>query len=86
MPSPRHRGGLPPILHLLLRRGGSILLLPLLVSVLLLLVQAAVKSLQVARLSCHRAAQWTLRKARGQERDHRLMWSASKTDHLQKMS
>jgi hypothetical protein len=24
----------------------------------------------VARLSCHRAAQWALRKARGQERDH----------------
>jgi hypothetical protein len=75
----RHSGGLPPRLHLLLRQGGRVLLLLLLASVFLLLMQAVVQSLQVARLSCHRAAQWTLRKARGQERDHRLTCIASKT-------
>jgi hypothetical protein len=34
------------------------------------LVQAAVQSLQVARLSYHHAAQWRLCMARGKERDH----------------
>jgi hypothetical protein len=82
----RHRGGLHPRPHLLLRRGGRVLLLLLLASALMLLVQAAVQSLQVAQLLCHRAAQWTLRKARGQERDHRVTCSASKTGHLQKTS
>jgi hypothetical protein len=35
----RHRGGLPPKLHLLLRRGGRVMFLLLLASALLLLVQ-----------------------------------------------
>jgi hypothetical protein len=64
----RCRGRLPPRLHLLLRRGGRVMLPLLLASTLLLLVQVAMQSLQVARLTCHRAAQWTLRKARGQKR------------------
>jgi hypothetical protein len=68
----RCRGRLPPRLHLLLRRGGRVLLLLLLLlaSALLLLVQATMQSLQVARLTCNRAAQWALRKARGQKGDH----------------
>jgi hypothetical protein len=41
---------MPPRLHLLLRRGGRVLLL-------LILMQAAVQSLQVARLTYHYAAQ-----------------------------
>jgi hypothetical protein len=40
------------------------MLLPLLASVLLLLAQEPVQSLQVTRLSRHRAAQWSLRKVR----------------------
>jgi hypothetical protein len=64
------RRRLPPRLHLLLRRGGRVLLLLLLASALLLLVQAAMQSLHVARLTYHRAAQWALRKARGQKGDH----------------
>jgi hypothetical protein len=36
----RHRGGLPPRLQLMLRRGGKVLLLLFLASALLLLVQA----------------------------------------------
>jgi hypothetical protein len=53
----RCRGRLPPRLHLLLRRGGRVLLLLLLLlaSELLLLVQATMQSLQVARLTRHRA-------------------------------
>jgi hypothetical protein len=45
----RCRGRLPPRLHLLLRRGERVLLL-------LLLVQAMMQSLQVARPTCHRVA------------------------------
>jgi hypothetical protein len=52
----RRRGGLPPRLHLLLRHGARVMLLLLLASALLLLAQAAMQSLQVARLTCHRAA------------------------------
>jgi hypothetical protein len=55
----RCRGRLPPRLHLLLRRGGRVLLL--LAPALLLLVQAMIQSLQVARLTCHRAKQRALR-------------------------
>jgi hypothetical protein len=55
------RGRLPPRLHLLLRRGGRVLVLLLLDSALLLLVQATMQSLQVARLTSHRAVQWALR-------------------------
>jgi hypothetical protein len=56
----RCRGRLPPRLYLMLRQGGRVLLLLLMASVLLLLVQAAMQSLQVARLTCHRAAQRVL--------------------------
>jgi hypothetical protein len=58
----RCRGRRPLRLHLLLRRGGRVLLLLvlLLASMLLLLVQATMQSLQVARLTWHRATQWTL--------------------------
>jgi hypothetical protein len=66
----RCRGRLSPRLHLLLRQGGRVLLVLLLASVLLLLVQAAMQSLQVAGLTCHRAAQRALRQARGQKGDH----------------
>jgi cobalamin synthase len=68
----RCRGRLPPRLHLLLRRGGRVLLLLLLLlaSTLLLRVQTTMQPLQVARLACHRATQWALRKARGQKGDH----------------
>jgi hypothetical protein len=66
----RRGGGLPRRLHLLLRRGGSVLLLLPLASVLLLVVKAVVRSLQVTQLSYHRAVQWKLHKARRQERDH----------------
>jgi hypothetical protein len=51
----RRMGGLPPRLHLLLKRGGRVLLLLLLAPALLLLVQAVVQSLQMARLTCHHA-------------------------------
>jgi hypothetical protein len=60
----RCRRRLPPRLHLLRRQGGRALLLLLLVSALQLLVQAMMQSLQVARLTCHHAAQWALRKVR----------------------
>jgi hypothetical protein len=43
------------------------MLLLFLASALLLLVQATMQSLQMARLTCHRAAQWTLLQARGQK-------------------
>jgi hypothetical protein len=66
----RCRGRLPPRLHLLLSQGGRVLLLLLLALALLLLMQATMQSLQVARLTCHHAAQWALRKARGQKGDH----------------
>jgi hypothetical protein len=68
----RCRGKLPPILHLLLRRGGRVLLLLvlLLALVLLLLVQATMQSLQVTGLTWHRATQWALRQARRQKGDH----------------
>jgi hypothetical protein len=49
----RCRGRLPPRLHLLLRRGGRVLLL-------LLLMQATMQYLQVARLTRHRATQRVL--------------------------
>jgi hypothetical protein len=64
----RCRGRLPPRPHLLLRRGGRVLLL--LASVLLLLVQATMQSLQVARLTRHRATQRVLRQERRQKMDH----------------
>jgi hypothetical protein len=62
------------------------MLLLLLAPALLLLVQAVMQPLQVARLTYHRAAQWALRKARVQERDHQLTCSVSKMGHLQKTS
>jgi hypothetical protein len=49
---------------------GRVLLLLLLASALLLLVQAMMQSLQVARLTSHRAAQWVLRQTRGKKGDH----------------
>jgi hypothetical protein len=49
----RCRGRRPPRLHLLLQRGGRVLLL--LVSALLLLVQAMMQSLQVTGLTWHHA-------------------------------
>jgi hypothetical protein len=56
----RCRGRMPPRLHLLLWRGGRVLLLllPLLLlaSALLLLVQATMQSLQVTGLTYYRAA------------------------------
>jgi hypothetical protein len=57
------RGRRPLRLHLLLRRGGRVLLLLvlLLALALLLLVQATNQSLQVTGLTWHRATQWTLR-------------------------
>jgi hypothetical protein len=78
------RGRLAPRLHLLLRRGGRVLLLLLLASALLLFVQATMQSLQVARLTRHRATQRVLRQARRQKGDHRLTCSAFKTSHLQR--
>jgi hypothetical protein len=80
----RCRGRLPPRLHLLLRRGGRVLLLLLLALALLLLVKETMQSHQVARLTQHRATQRVLHQARRQKGDHRLMCSASKTSHLQK--
>jgi hypothetical protein len=80
----RCRGRRPLRVHLLLRRGGSVLLPLLLASVLLLLVQATMQSLQVTRLTWHRATQWTLRQVRRQKGDHRLTCSAPDTGHLQK--
>jgi hypothetical protein len=50
----RCRGRWPLKLHLSLRRGGRVLLL-LLASALLLLVQATMQSLQVVKLTWHRA-------------------------------
>jgi hypothetical protein len=47
-----------------------LLLLLLLESVLQLLVQATMQSLQVTGLTWHRATQWTLRQARRQKGDH----------------
>jgi hypothetical protein len=80
----RYRGRRPLRLHLLLRRGGRVLLLLLLLlaSALLLLVQATMQSLQVAGLTWHHETQWTLRQARRQKGDHRLMCSAPDTSHL----
>jgi hypothetical protein len=49
---------------------GRVLLLLLLALALLLLGQTMMQSVQVARLTCHRAAQWALRHARGQKGDH----------------
>jgi hypothetical protein len=77
---------MPPILHLLPRRGGGGLLLPLLTSTFLILTQAVVQPLQVTRLSGHRVTKWTLRKTRGQQRDHRLTRGVPKTGHLQNMA
>jgi hypothetical protein len=57
-------------------------MLPLLTLALLLLTQAVVQPLQVTRLTGHGAAQRALRKARRQERNHRLTSSVSKTSHL----
>jgi hypothetical protein len=47
-----------------------LLLLLLLASALLLLVQATMQSLQVARLTYHRAAQMALHQARREKGDH----------------
>jgi hypothetical protein len=66
----RRRRGMPRRLHLLPRRGGRVMLLLPLASALLLIVKAAVQSLQVTQLSYHRTTQWKLHKARRQERDH----------------
>jgi hypothetical protein len=73
----RCRGWWPLRLHPLLRRGGRVLLL-------LLLVQATMQSLQVTRLTWHRVTQWTLRQSRRQKGDHRLTCSAPDMGHLQK--
>jgi hypothetical protein len=51
---------MPPRLHLLLRRGGRVLLLPLLTSAFLQLAKAVVYPLRVTRLYGHRAAKWML--------------------------
>jgi hypothetical protein len=75
----RCRGRRPLRLHLLLRRGGRVLLL-------LLLVQVTMQSLWVTRVTWHRATQWTLCQTRRQKGDHRLTCSAPDTDHLQKTS
>jgi hypothetical protein len=82
----RCRGRRPLRLHLLLRRGGRVLLLllRLLALVLLLLVQATMQSLEVTGLTWHRTTQGTLRQARRQKGDHRLTCSAPDTGHLQK--
>jgi hypothetical protein len=80
----RCRGRRPLRLHLLLRRRGGVLLLLLPASVLLVLLQATMQSLQVTGLTWHRATQWTLCQARRQKGDHRLTCSAPKTIHLQK--
>jgi hypothetical protein len=82
----RCRGRRPLRLHLLLRRGGRVLLLLLLASVLQLLVQATMQSLQVTGLTWHRATQWTLRQVRRKKGDHRLTCSAPDTGHLEKTS
>src|SRR5690349_18027779 len=60
-----HRGAAPHRLYLLLERERGALLLLLLSSTFLLLVQAVVKSLQVARLTSHWTAKRTLRETRG---------------------
>jgi hypothetical protein len=60
-----HRGTAPHRLYLLLKREGRVLLLQLLSSMFLLLMQAVVQPLQVARLTSHRTAKRTLSEARG---------------------
>jgi hypothetical protein len=85
----RCRGRLPPRLHLLLRRGGRILLLLFLASALLLLVQATMQSLQMARLTSHRAAERALYQPRGKKgitdlRGVHLIWGIYKRHHKHK--
>jgi hypothetical protein len=62
-----HRGAAPHRLYLLLKRERRVPLLQLLSSTLLLLVQAVVQPLQVARLSSSWTAKRTLRETRRQE-------------------
>jgi hypothetical protein len=79
-----HRRAAPHRLYLLLRQGRRALLLQLLSSTLLLLVQAVVQPLQMARLTSHRTVKRTLRETRRQERNDWLPCGVSKTSHLQK--
>jgi hypothetical protein len=64
-----YRRAAPHRLYLLLRRGRRALLLQLLSPTLLLLVQAVVQPLQMARLTSHRTTKRTLRETRRQERN-----------------
>jgi hypothetical protein len=64
-----HRRVAPYRLYLLLKRERRALLLQLLSSTLLLLVQAVVQPLQMARLTGHWTTKWTLRETRRQERN-----------------
>jgi hypothetical protein len=79
-----HRRAAPHRLYLLLRRGRRALLLQLLSPMLLLLVQAVVQPLQIARLTSHWTTKQTLRETRRQERNDWLPCGVSKTSHLQK--
>jgi hypothetical protein len=79
-----HRRASPHRLYLLLKRGRRALLLQLLSSTLLLLVQAAVQPIQMARLTSHRMVKRALRESRRQERNDWLPCGVSKTSHLQK--
>jgi hypothetical protein len=58
-------GAAPHIFYLLLKRERRALLLQLLSSTFLLLVQAVVQHLQMARLTSHWTAKRTLSEARG---------------------
>ena len=64
-----HRGAAPHILYHPLRRGRRALLLQLLSLMLLLLVQAVVQPLQMARLSSHQTTKRTLHETRRKERN-----------------
>jgi hypothetical protein len=64
-----HRGAAPHRLYLLLKRERRALLLQILSPTLLLLVQAVVQPLQMARLTSHRTAKRKLRETRRQERN-----------------
>jgi hypothetical protein len=59
----------PHRLYLLLKRERRALLLQLLSSTLLLLVKTVVQHLQMARLTSHWMAKWTLSETRRQERN-----------------
>jgi hypothetical protein len=66
---PGHRRATPHRLYLLLKRGRRALLLQLLAPTLLLLMQAVVQPLQMARLTSHRTTKRTLRETRRHERN-----------------